>query len=148
MNLLDVQYKYNPTMGHFIDAKHQRIVEIIKDYNPELDVVYMPENILEPYTVVHFKSDGQQYPLFHLSRKDMDDGAAVLTRIFANDMSKHTLLDMNTMIDLAERAEDIIKAKEEMDAREERADLAKHILKSQLHTYRYKVGEDLRVLRS
>lgn len=127
---LGSRYNYDPLTGYFIHSKHQRVAEIIKDYNPELELVWIPPNKrssedVKPYTVVHYKKDGSQYPIFHLSEDELDDTAGVVTRLYAGDMSKHRILDRLAVIELAEKADELVRAKEEEDASYERQELAR-----------------------
>lgn len=138
--ILGNNYRYDPNSGSFVHAKHQRIAEIIHDYNPELELAWIPPanrtaEDTKPFMVIHNQSDGQRYPVFSLSEDELDE--RVLARLFYADMKKHKADTVMTAIEAAEAAEAIYKAKEHEDEMAEARDLATHILKSPLHTYRH-----------
>lgn len=137
--LLGNRFQYDSGSGSFVSAQHQRIAEILKDYNPELSLMWIPPanrgaGDTKPYVVVHKQSDGNTYPVFYLDESELDH--RVLARIFAADMKRN---NANPLADLeaAEAAQKILEAKEYEDAKAEKFDFAEHVLKSKLHSYRH-----------
>ena len=138
--LLGSEYHYDTESGTFVSSRHMRIAEIIQDYNPELSLMWIPpanrtDEDTKPYVVVHTQSDGQQYPVFYLTEDELDH--RVLGRIFAADMKKHNPNNVMAEIEAYENAQKILEAKEYEDKMAEKADFAKSLLKSNLHTYRH-----------
>lgn len=138
--ILGSNYRYDPGSGSFVHAKHQRIAEIIHDYNPDLELAWIPpaQRTVEdtkPFMVIHNQADGKRYPVFSLSEDELDE--RVLARLFFSDMRKHRPNDVMTAIEAAEAAEAIYRAKEHEDEMAEARDLAIHVLKSPLHKYKH-----------
>lgn len=139
-SLLGTEYRFDKESGYILHAQHQRIAEIIHDYNPELELVWIPPDRRDaedtkPFAVIHRQRDGQQYPVFFIAEDEMDH--RVLGRIFAADMRKHNPNNVIREIEAYENAQRILEAKAYEEKKAEALDLAKHVLKSKLHKYRH-----------
>lgn len=139
--LAGTNYRFDADSGRIVSAVHQRIAEVIHDYNPELSLMWIPpdqrttEDSL-PFAVVHTRENGIQYPLFYLKEDEVDE--RVLTRIFYMDMSKSSPANMLTMLNAQEAAQKIMEAKEREERIGEQREFAKTLLKSPLHTFKHK----------
>lgn len=136
---LGTNYRFTDD-GHIVSAKHQRIAEIIQDYNPELSLMWIPpdkrsEEDAKPFAVVHTKSDGSQYALFYLREEDLNED--VLAAIFYMDMSKHSPRSLELELEAQERARQIYEAKEREERMGEKREFAKFMLKTPLHTFKH-----------
>lgn len=124
--------------GHFVSDKHMRIAEIIKDYDPDLELVWIPpENRLpednnKEFAVTHRLPGKNPYIVFYVSADEVDE--RVLARLWSADNGNGSVLNK---IDAMNAAVEAVKLKEQMDYEEERSDLVKHILKSPRATYRH-----------
>ena len=120
--------------GYFVSAEHRRIAEIIADYDPELQPLFIPEGKREPgdapFAVLHSPAGRPPYVDFY----DDDCDERLLSRVFANDLSKN---DVWAQLEKADAAREAIKLKREMDKAEERKDLVEHIIKSPKSTYKH-----------
>lgn len=138
--LLGSNYRFDSDSGNIVSAQHQRIAEIIHDYNPELELMWIPPGKRDaqdtkPFVVVHRQKDGNVYPIFYVGEHEMDH--RVLARIFAADMSRNDPNKILTEIEANEAAQEILKAKKYEDEMAEKRDFAKHLLQTNKNYYRH-----------
>lgn len=124
--------------GHFLNEAHIRIAEIIKDYEPTLELVWIPTEMRTPedrgkeFAVVHSPHDAPQYIVFHCSADEVDH--RLLARLFTGDTTKH---DVIGWLDAIEESKRIIKLKAEADAAEERQAFVQSVIKSPKSRYKH-----------
>jgi hypothetical protein len=124
--------------GYWVDERHARIAELVKEYNPNLDLVWIPpENRIKnsneaPYAVRHTTPDGKSYIVFHIQQGELDH--RVLAKIYAGDTTKHDVLEE---LEMEEKAKEIIRLKELEDAAADRRDFIKTVAASPLHRFRH-----------
>lgn len=117
--------------GHALSAEHQRIAEIIKDYDETLELAWIPPNARAhneefPFAVIHKPLDAPEYVVFKLKESEVDH--RVLARLFAGDSTRHSnILDV---IENEEAARRIVEMKRDMDAAEEARELAAWAVKA------------------
>ncbi len=138
-NPLLTKTRYEITPAGIISKDHQRIAEIISDYNPELSLAWIPtadrSEGEKPYCVVHTMVDGSRYPVMFLDEAQLDH--RVIAELYMRDMSHAVNADPISWAEAQELAYKTMLAKKEEDEAAERADLAKSILKSKLNTYKH-----------
>jgi hypothetical protein len=121
--------------GRWVSENHARIAEIIKDYDSELELAYIPPDKREPgdvpFAVVHRPMGKPAYVVFTSDSCD----ERLLTRLFAADGAKQG--NILTNLDAHNAAVEVIRTKERMDEIEERDDLVHSIVKSPLNTYKH-----------
>lgn len=124
--------------GHFLSQDHLRIAEIIKDYNPDLELAWIPpENRLVddkelPFAVICRPPGGKPYVVFQLAEDEVDH--RVLQRIFEADGTKNDVL---ASLEKKEAALKLIEMKKQMEAAEERREFAASVFKSPKSVYRH-----------
>lgn len=125
--------------GSFISERVSRIAELIREYDPNLDVRWIPHNKRtrsEPqFAIVERMTNGAEAVVFYVQDEKEFDGS-VLERIYMNDAAKH-----GNILDKIEAQNQAVRALQEKDYKEKMAeatDLAYHILKSPKHTYTHK----------
>lgn len=120
--------------GQFVSAEHQRIAEIIADYDPDLQLLWIPPANREPgdapFAVLHSPAGKPPYVVCYAD--DCDE--RLLARVFSMDSAKQ---DIWSEIEKSEAAREAIKLKRDMDEAEERKDLVEHIIKSPKATYKH-----------
>lgn len=128
--------------GQFVSAKVERVVLAIKDYEPRLEVRWVPPGARKEgqaaFQVV-YKEDGlPEYTLFYV-QKDEDFDERVLQRIIVNDQRNGAV----KWDEFAawEKSNELVAQQEYLDKMEEANDIAAHILRTNLNTYR--VSDDL-----
>lgn len=127
----------DPETGYFISEAHQRIAEIIKDYEPTLELVWIPPskrnfNDTYPFAVVHRPVGKPEYVVRKLKENEVDN--RLLAWIFANDQERSNPI---VMMDKLDQANEIIKAKRHEEELAEQRDVALSILKSPLSVYKH-----------
>jgi hypothetical protein len=120
--------------GYVIDQNHARIAEIIKDYDPDLELAWIPPDKRlsddPPFCVIHRPVGLAAYIAFYSWVCD----ETILERIFMGDVRKqgNTIL---SRIDAKNAAIKALQMKRQMDQLDEASDKAKHILRSPQHNY-------------
>lgn len=112
--------------GHFVSADHQRIAQIIADYDPNLRLAYIPECDRDPSNpnekpfVVIDVGNGEREPHAVFFADECDE--RLLARVFANDTHK---VDVWSRIQSEEAARKAIEYQKEMERIEFGADVAR-----------------------
>lgn len=140
---MDIHNSHIMVDGQFVSAKAERIVLAIKDYEPELEVKWIPPGRREEgdaaYAIVHNPPGGKPYIMFYVQTDDEFD-ERVLYRIIYNDQRKMGTQQYSE-VEAWEETQKRLAKQEELDRLEEAADIAYHVFKSPLNTYR--VNKDL-----
>lgn len=120
--------------GYFVSEKHARIAEIIHDYDPTLELAWVPPDKREPgdkpFAVVHRPLGVAPYIVCYAD--DCDE--RLLARVFSMDSLKH---DVFSEIEAQNAAAKALQMKKSMEEMEEAHELSASILRSGLHTYRH-----------
>jgi hypothetical protein len=134
--------------GQFVSAKVERVVLAIEEYEPNIEVQWIPPEVrrrsgnpgLAAFKIVYHDPNGPDMILFHVKdEEDFDE--RVLQRIIANDQRNvNVTWDEYSAWEEAQRR---VQEQEILDKLEEAADIAAHVLKSPLNDYR--VNKDLRI---
>ena len=119
----------DPTVGAAISAEHLRIAEIINDYDPTLELVWIPPKdrnaFVKPFGVRHNPPGREPYMVFYLTESEVD--YKIISRLFMGDNSKS---DVVKQVEADEAALRLVNYKREMDAMEEAQDMASWALKT------------------
>lgn len=124
--------------GHFVSEKVAYISEIITDFNPHLQLVWIPpENRTEddtapPFAIMDMSPGREPYIVFTIKEEELDE--RVLARLFQGDNTKHDVL---AEIEAEERAAKILDLKRRMEAAEERQDFIKTVVGSGKHSFKH-----------
>jgi hypothetical protein len=136
---------YTIAEGQLISDRVQRIVMAIKEYEPEIEVQWIPDRQAKEegtpqFKVVHHQADGFDFTLFHVkSEEEFDE--TVLLRIIENDQR-------NGQVSLSayeawEQTKKLMERQIYLDHMEQAQDMAAHILATHKNTY--KVNNDLTI---
>lgn len=121
--------------GYFVSEDQQRIAEIVQDYEPTLELVWIPPdrrgNDDKPFAVVCHPTNGQ--PSYFVLFADQCD-ERILSRLWAADNKHHNVL---TELEVNEAAHKALELKRKEDELELRQDLMRSAIQSPLNTYRY-----------
>lgn len=135
---------------HFVNARVERIVQAIKDYEPMIDVDYLPVGaretaekggkivILPAFKIVYRPIGQPEFVLFHVKDEESFD-ERVLMRIIQND-NRNGQQTWNEFQAL-EKAQQMVAKVAQQDAMEEMHEMARAIIRTPLNTYR--VNKDL-----
>jgi hypothetical protein len=122
---------FDPQTGHALSVDHQRIAEIIHDYDPSLELAWIPPSERNanddfPFAVLHRTPGGVvDYIVFKLRESEVNH--TVLTRLWENDTTKNDVLGI---IERDEAARNLVEMKKQMDEAEEARELATWALKA------------------
>lgn len=124
--------------GSFISQRVSRIVEVIREYDRDLDVRWIPakrrRNGDPAFAIVGKQKDGKEYVVFYVQDESDFDGR-VLERLYQIDSAKHG--DILSEIDARNKAVRAIQEKLHKEQMEEAKELAYSILHSPKHTYKH-----------
>lgn len=127
--------------GHFISERVSRLIEIIRDRWPTLDVKWIPPELRgsneDAFLIVENLPDGRSVPVFRVHREQDFDGS-ILERIINADNANG---DVASRIEAQNEAVRLIQAKLEQEKRDEAHDLAKSIINSPLHSFKHKMPD-------
>lgn len=128
--------------GRLVSQRIAQVVDAIREYNPELDVKWVPPEARREdqaaFQIWHNPPGQEPYCFMHVKNED-EFTTAVLMRIIAGDQRNQKL--EYSEIEAAEEAAKRVAYQRWADIRDEKIDLMYHILKSPLNTY--KVSKDL-----
>jgi hypothetical protein len=121
--------------GTWISERHQRIAEIIRDYDPKLQLQWIPtgrrnEND-EPFRVVCFPTNGHPYLVCTAAEAD----ERLLATIFAADNKKRGG-NLLSWLDHYNSAKEIYNAKKNHEAREEAREIAVAAVRNNKSSYK------------
>lgn len=118
--------------GHLLSADHARIAQIIHDYDPRLELAYIPPNMrgpedTHPYAVIYNNPQtGNRDLVMRLRETEVDH--RVLARLWEADSSNGTqLIDKLDAEDAARRA---IEMQKRMDEEAEAREMAAWMIKA------------------
>jgi hypothetical protein len=143
MQIPDLHKGHVVVDGQFVNADVHRVVQAITDYEPELEVKWIPpgqrgEN--EPaFSIWHNAPGNKPYILFYVQDESEFD-MRQLQRIIYNDQ-RATGAQSYSELEALETAQKLVQEQEWLDKMEEASDIAAHILKTPLNTY--KVNDNL-----
>jgi hypothetical protein len=123
--------------GGDMSETQERVARMLKEYNAELELQYIPEQDrgafdAKPFRVVHNSPRFGTYIVGHFAAKDVNE--TLIAHVFKHDRKNRNVL---TDLEDDERAREAILMRAALDKQEEREDLAHSILKSPKHTYRH-----------
>lgn len=123
--------------GSWINSNIARIVEIINDYDPELEVRWIPRDKRSPEDDVFQIVDKRINKVAFSVKDEKSFNITVLDRIFQADMSKTFGRPLTRLeqLDTHNNAVKLLDQKRRIDEAEEKRDLVAHIVGSPLNAY-------------
>lgn len=112
--------------GYFVSDKWLRLSEILHDYNPDLELRWIPPanrsdgDRSRPYAIVHSPHGRPAYVVMFAG--ELDEPQAILARIFAGDTSRNNVLGN---LDAKEAARQAFELHERADRMAELEDQAR-----------------------
>lgn len=130
-------YLLDAESGSALSVKHQRIADIISDYDPSLELAWIPPRDRtafdkEPFAIVHNMSNGNRYVVMTVPEDEVDE--RLVAKLFMINNVNGNVLDRVEALDAAAR---VVKLKEKMERDEEARELAHSVLRSQKSVYRH-----------
>jgi hypothetical protein len=135
--IIDVDLPAVHEDGSFISARVSRIVELIREYDPNLEVKWVPERMRQPgepaFMITERLRDGREVVAFYVQSEN-DFNESVLARIYAGDNTRNNVL---ANVDAHNAAVQRIAAARQQEEREQYYDLMGSMIKSGKSTYRH-----------
>lgn len=137
MNLAPNAYILDANHGA-LSAKHERIARIIQDYDPNLELAFIPKNArtafdAEPFAIIH-NMGSHRYVVMTCKEEEVDE--RLLAKLFmANQAVKGN--DILGRLEAEEAARNLLRMRETMDEYEEKMDFAKSLIKTKKHRYKH-----------
>lgn len=135
--IIDVDLPAVHSDGSFISAKVSRVVELIREYDQNLEVKWIPERMRRPgepaFMITERLRDGREVVAFYVqSEADFDE--RVLARIYEGDNTRN---DVQARVDAQNAAVLAVREAKAQEEREQFADLVHSMVNSKKHTYRH-----------
>lgn len=113
--------------GEFLNSDHQRLAEILKDYNPYMSLVWIPtknrdDTDTKPYAILSEIPGKPRHIVRYLSEMEMRNPAEVLAWVFEGDVTRHRPEDIISRIESRERAQKLMDLKKQQEDAEARMD--------------------------
>jgi hypothetical protein len=135
--IIDVDLPAVHEDGSFISARVSRIVELIRDYDPNLEVKWIPERMRQPgepaFMITERLRNGREVVAFYVESEQHFD-ESVLARIYAGDNSRHDVL---ANVEAQNAAVNRVREARQQEEREQYYDLMGSMIKAKKHNYRH-----------
>ncbi len=110
--------------GHMLSADHLRIAQVIHDYEPNLELAYVPpeartEREEFPYAVIYNHPNGQRQLVMQLRENEVDH--RVIARLWKADNANGNVLDGIEKEEQARKALEMLRKEDEEAERQELA---------------------------
>lgn len=127
-HLKDSVGTWDSDSGAFLSDKHQRMAEVLNDYNSYYSLVWVPPKDrsatdTKPYAIVDSSPGTAPYVIRFLSETEMVDPAGVLAWIFDGDLSKNRPIDVLRRIENRENAEALLDLRRKEEEEQDRLEL-------------------------
>lgn len=138
--ILGDNYRYHREYGGFINAKHERIARIISEYDPELELGWIPPanrdgNDTQPFAIIHNHPNGTRQAISFWREDEIDE--RLLEWVFMNDFKKHSPDDVWNRMKASELAKELVEKKKIDDETQEQLEFAYFLEKTPLHTVKH-----------
>jgi hypothetical protein len=135
--LLGSDYHFNDEAGKFIPAKHERLAEVIHDYDESLDLVLVKSQVPPdpPFALIEWV-DFETYIVLSWWQEDELD-KRVIEHIWKNDFEKRNPDSVWNEILAKNEAQALLNQYETEQKAAEAWEFGKALLQSPLHTYKH-----------
>jgi hypothetical protein len=134
-------YIFDQTSGRLLSQEHQRIAELINDYDPDLYLVWIPPEDRDtedardlPFAIRHCPENAAPYIARRMKESEVDE--RLIAWLFQND-AQRSGGDPVGRIEAEIRAKEAVKLKAQVDEMMENHELAASIMASPLNTYKH-----------
>lgn len=134
------QYLFDETSGRFINQKHRRVAEVVNEYDPELELAWIPpesrdEGDVFPYVVIHNHPNGDRQAVAYFTEDEIDE--RVIEHLFENDFRKHNPQDLFDKMEAHNLAVKLLEQKTIQEKYDAELDVVVSALKSGKHWYKH-----------
>lgn len=136
---------YSQEHGEFLSSKAARLAEVLKDYNPYLELAFIPsskrdETDTRPFAIRDNSPWRGGYIVRHISEAEMERPDEILRWLFEGDLSKHGVSEVMARQKAKEAADQLLNLKREQDIAAERQELMASLVsggRDKKNTYRH-----------
>lgn len=134
--ILGNNYVLDPDSGQWVNAEHQRIAELINDFDDTLTLAWIPPAArtsadTRPYAVMQDHPElPEPYVVMYLAEDELDH--RVIARLYQARMAASGNLEAE--LEAARMAQEALEAKKRLDEAEEAADKARFLWNTPLHS--------------
>jgi len=139
---------WNSDLGEFVSDDHQRLAEIIHDYNPAMSLLYIPQRdrageVSFPFAIKEEQLGAEPVIIRYLTADQMRRPNEILAWLFEGDLRKHRPQDVLARLeaeDLADKLLSLKKLEDETADREDKVAFAVSGGRDRKHTVRLGSG--------
>jgi hypothetical protein len=129
MNLLDAHI-FDSEVGHFVSETHRLVAEVIRDYEPTLQLVWIPPEKRsfddnQPFALLH--SPIGQTPYIVRKMRPEEVNVDLIAWLWSNDQARNAR-DLHGYLKARDDAEKAIMIKRHREQMDEANDVATHII--------------------
>ena len=138
---------YNPDLKEFVREDHMHLAQILKDFKPTYNLVYIPqkdrstpEEKLKPWAILDKPDNLPEYVVRYLSEDEMKEPHKVLAWLFDGDIVRHGAENVLRRIEAEEQAKKLMELKRQEDELEDRIEIAEFFVtggRDKKHTFTY-----------
>lgn len=126
---------WDSTLNCFISSSHQRVAQLVNDYNPYFSLVFIPPanrdaTDTKPYAILDSSPARPPYVMRYLSLQEMENPIEIIEWIFNGDQSKHRPIDIFQRTLNREAAEQLIEMKKREEEKEDAHEFAEFVFGS------------------
>lgn len=137
-NIIDLPVLHQD--GSLVSAKVSRIIELIRDYDSNLDVRWVPPGARSSgdaaFAIIEKTPDGYRTAFLVQTEEEFDE--RILARIYQGDSRVQG--DVKICIENMQKALDAEKARKQQDMMDEAEDIARHFIRNPKH--RVQIGKN------
>lgn len=115
---------FDPDSGRVLSAEASRIAQVIHDYEPTLELAWIPPENRElneqyPYAVIHRPENAPAYIVMRIRETELDH--RIIAKLWQADNKNGNVLDKLEAEEAARRALELLKREEELEEAKEKA---------------------------
>lgn len=119
---------YSDLYGEFLSSTAARLQEILQDYNPNLELVFIPsskrdDSDTKPFAIRDTTPGKPANIVRHFSEAEVKEPHKILAWLFAGDLTKHSPDAVFDRIMLEKKSAELFQSRRDADIAEERQEL-------------------------
>jgi len=139
--LLGPAYNFNSDTGQFVSGNHERVAIFIKDYDPEMELGWIPPSDRDgtedkPFCLIHNHPNGSRQAIAFFSTAECNI-ETIGVWLMENDFRRNNPNAIFDRLQASKLAKELADAKETEEIAAEKWEFGKSLLRSPLHTYRH-----------
>lgn len=138
---------YNAELGEFVSSDHQHFAQILKDFKPTYNLVYIPkkdrstpEEQQKPWAILDKPDNQREYVVRTMSDEEMKEPHKIIAWLFDGDIVRHGAENVLRRIEAEENAKQLMELKRQEDELEDRLEIIEFLAsggRDKKHTVTY-----------